>query len=128
MKAQRAMGIELTPRTANAVLLSVLVGTNNSYLKGTGCIIDDIFDNEIKSREIKLPNDPKKKVSLQSKREAIRKHEWLRRVDASQKDLKEVEVDSIQPLSRKMKEFLKKYQAMILDGERRTDQLDSEED
>ena len=122
------MGIELTPRTTNAVSRRVLVGTNNSYLKGTGCIIEDIVDDEIKPRGIKLPNNPKKKVSLQSKRQAIRKHEWLRSVDDGHMDLKEVEVHSIQPLSRKMKELLKKYQATILDRERKTDELENELD
>ncbi len=129
LQAQRPMGIELTARTANAVSLRVLVGVNNSYLKRARFTIENIVDDELKVRDITLPqHDPKKPPSLQSKRQAIRKHEWLSRVGAGQQDLKVTDVDSIQPLSKRMKTFLLGYHADILDGEKRTDEFDIDDD
>ena len=130
--AQRPMGIELTARTTNAVSLRVLVGVNNSYLKGARFTIENIVDDELQARGITLPphHDPTttKPPSLQSKRQAIRKHEWLRRVGAGQQDLKVTEVDSIQPLSIRMQTFLAGYHADILDGEKKTDEFDIYDD
>ena len=123
------MGIELTARTANAVSLSVLVGVNNSYLKGARFTIENIVDDELQARGITLPpHDPTtmKPPSLQSKRQAIRKHEWLRKVGAGQQDLKVTEVDCIKPLSIRMQTFLAGYHADILNGEKKADELDDE--
>ena len=129
VQAQRPVGIELTARTTNAVSLRVLVGVNNSYLKRARFTIENIVDDELKARDITLPqHDPKKPPSLQSKRQAIRKHEWLRRVGAGQQDLRETDVDSIQPFSTRMKTFLAGYHADILDGEKRTDELNMDDD
>lgn len=114
---QRPMGIELTARTANAVSFHVLVGVNVSYLKGARFTIENIVDDELKARGITLPQyDPKKPPSLQSKRQAIQKNEWLSRVGAGQQDLKLTDVDSIQPLSTRMQTFLAGYHGDILDG------------
>lgn len=128
VKAHRPMGIELTARTAKAVSLGVLVAVNNSFLKGSGFAIEDIVDDEVAARGIKLAVDPKRKSTLQNKRQAIRKHEWLRRVAAGQQDLKEVDVDSILPVSKRMKQFLDSgFHADILDGEKKMEMLDIED-
>lgn len=73
-------------------------------------------------------HDPKKPPSLQSKRQAIQKHERLRRVGAGQQDLRETDVDSFHPHSTRMKTFLAGYYADILDGEKRTDEFDIDDD
>lgn len=105
MKATRPVGIDETSRTSGKVLLNVLTKSNQTYLKGTGIEIVGIVEAELTARG--LEEKVEKGSNLVAKRQAIRKHEFLRIHEANtMKEWKENDVKEIVPQSEEMKSFV----------------------
>jgi hypothetical protein len=121
-KAQEARGVQLTAQIEGAVFLRHLAKSNKAYLEGARYSIEDIIDDEFITRNITVD----KCATIIAKKQAIRNHEWLRRLGAKEV-LKETDVQYIMPLSNTMQHFLDTYYMNILNEEKVTIEA-SEED
>ena len=127
LKAAQPVGIDETSATSGKVVLRVLMGSNQSYLNGTGMDIEELVKAELKARGIK--KEVAKDASIIVKRKAIRLHEYLRILKANtMREWKETDVREFEPQSREMVSFVTSgHHARILSIITKTEQLDTDE-
>lgn len=105
MNATKPVGIDETSRTSGKVTLNFLTKSNQTHLFGTGFEIEGLVEAELKARGLK--EKEKDGSNIVAKRQAIRKHEYMRIHEANtMKEWKESDVKDIVPQSKEMISFV----------------------